>query len=67
MQVCVKCKKEMKCEKNGVAVRFGNGEHAYMGDTFKCPTCGTEIVVTNPLPIFDQGLKLKSDDDVWMD
>ena len=66
MNVCVQCKKEMVCHKNGVNVRFGNGEHCYIGDSFKCPECGNEIVVTNPVPYYDQGLKRQTDTDIWM-
>jgi len=46
MQVCVGCKKEMRCKKNGIIVRWGTS-HCYAGDSFKCPTCGNEVVVTN--------------------
>jgi len=56
MVVCKTCKKEMSCETNGVQVRFGTGEHCYAGDTFKCPTCDYEVVVTNGTPWQDTNI-----------
>lgn len=44
--VCVKCEREMRCEKNGI--RVGGKEvptWVRYGDKFKCPSCGFEIVV----------------------
>lgn len=46
MYICVSCKREMRCDKNGVGADFGNG-HVYAADRFKCPVCGTEILVSN--------------------
>ena len=67
MQVCVRCKKEMRCDKNGVAVRFcEKGEHGYMDDRFVCPVCNNEIVVTNPESMYDPNAKRATPDDVWM-
>ena len=44
--VCVKCKKEMKCEKMGVTVAPENiPTHTRSGDKYKCPICKTEIVI----------------------
>lgn len=43
MYVCVKCKREMRCDKNGVGVRW-RGCHVYAGDIFKCSECGASIV-----------------------
>ena len=50
MYICTKCKKEMQCQINGVAVRYGDGTHVYIGDSFKCNTCGHEIIATNGTP-----------------
>lgn len=56
MIVCVKCQREMRCEKTGVGVHFGQG-HVYAGDRFKCPECGANIVRTTAEPHFDPELK----------
>lgn len=49
MFICVKCRKEMRCDKNGVGADFGNG-HVYPSDRYKCPSCGQEILyATNPI------------------
>jgi hypothetical protein len=40
---CIKCNKEMSCQKNGVVLHFGGG-HCYIGDKFKCTVCDYEIV-----------------------
>jgi len=54
LPVCVKCGREMRCAKNEVVVyhpfesNTGVGDaidFAVMGDKFKCPDCGIEIVV----------------------
>jgi len=52
MIICVKCKVEMKADKNGVGADFGNG-HVYCGDRYKCPICNTMIIKTNAAPIYD--------------
>lgn len=52
MKICVRCRREMRCDKNGVGADFGSG-HVYAGDRFKCPECGTMILVTNDAPIHD--------------
>lgn len=41
--VCVACRREMKCVKNGFAV--GNGILIWSGDRYKCPVCENEVVV----------------------
>jgi len=57
----------MRCDKNGVAVRFNErGEHVYMGDRFKCPGCGSEVVLTNDNSFYDEGAKRELPDDLWM-
>jgi len=38
MIICVGCKKEMRCDKNGISADFGHG-HVYPSDRFKCPVC----------------------------
>jgi len=40
--VCVVCRKEMDCSRNGQVVE---GEAvAWRGDRFRCPSCGIEVV-----------------------
>ncbi len=41
--VCVKCQKEMSCQKNDFIV--SNESVLYNGDKYKCPTCEYEVVV----------------------
>jgi predicted RNA-binding Zn-ribbon protein involved in translation (DUF1610 family) len=43
MLICVECKREMTCDKNGVWIDFGCG-HVYPSDRFKCPSCGRLIL-----------------------
>jgi len=54
LPVCVKCGREMRCAKNEVVVyhpfESNTGvedaiDFAVIGDKFKCPGCGIEIVV----------------------
>lgn len=52
MIVCVQCRKEMQCVKNGCGARFGEA-HVYPGDRFRCLQCQSEVLVTNGRPIFD--------------
>lgn len=52
MIICVQCRKEMNCNKNGVGADFGNG-HIYPADRYKCPKCGAMVLRTNDVPIFD--------------
>jgi predicted RNA-binding Zn-ribbon protein involved in translation (DUF1610 family) len=54
MKICYSCKKEMRCVKTGFTVRWGES-HCYRGDKFRCPECGTEIVMCNTSPF--QSLK----------
>lgn len=51
MNVCARCKREMRCKKNGIIVRYGIG-HCYAGDKFECPECGAEVVICNQAPFF---------------
>ncbi len=75
MNICIPCKIEMMCEKNGYAVRFsGDGTHVYNGDVFKCPSCGHTIAICNTLPLYDpKALALPDnkkfvddDENLWM-
>ncbi len=52
MIVCVQCRREMNCLKNGVGVDWGDG-HVYPGDRFGCPGCGAEIIRTGPGSTYD--------------
>jgi hypothetical protein len=56
MKICCECKREMRCDKNGVGADFGHG-HVYAGDRFKCPQCGKMILVTNYSANFDREYK----------
>ncbi len=46
--VCVKCKREMKPERNGIILMDvdvdGTDQEAWHADLWCCPVCGTEIV-----------------------
>ena len=55
MLICVKCRRELRCQKNGVAANYGNG-HTYPGDLFECPECGTQVLLTNAAPYYDPEL-----------
>jgi len=41
--ICTNCAVEMECFKNEFLIRAGS--RIYNGDNFKCPSCGTEVVV----------------------
>lgn len=43
MLICVECRRELRCDKNGVGADYGNG-HVYPCDRFKCPTCNFEVL-----------------------
>ena len=49
MFVCSTCKREMRCDKNGIGVRW-RGCHVYWGDRYKCPKCGATVINTNGTP-----------------
>lgn len=53
MYICIACRKELRCLKNGVGLDFGNG-HVYPSDTFVCPGCGIQIAATNRSPTHDK-------------
>ena len=53
MLVCVKCRKKMIIEKNGVGVHFGHG-HVYPGDKYKCENCDFEVILTNQYPVYEK-------------
>ena len=63
MIVCLKCKREMRCKKNGVGVRY-NGTHVYYGDSFECPECKSISIVCNTNPCEDSKYQ---PDDIFMD
>lgn len=50
--VCVQCRKQMRCKQNGSGVLFGRAQ-VYPGDKFQCGKCGTEVILTNQISIFD--------------
>lgn len=50
MQICVKCRREMRCTKTGATCRWNQGTHVYSGDEFECPECGAKIVHCNNNP-----------------
>jgi len=60
MYICVECKQEMTCDKNGIGADFGHG-HIYAGDRFKCMQCGKEILATNAVAYQDPEYKIKSE------
>lgn len=53
--ICVPCRVEMRCEKNGVLVndpQVGYLDATYWhGDKYKCPACGHEIVTGFGAPV----------------
>ena len=53
MKVCVPCKNEMLCLKNGVALKWGK-THAYNSDTYRCPSCGNVVAFGNMKPYQDE-------------
>lgn len=52
MNICLKCKLEMKCRKTGVIAVY-TGSHCYAGDAFVCPGCESLVLVTSPNPFHD--------------
>ena len=47
MPVCVACRRELRPEKNGVAVLDtvrGEGYELWAADKWKCPGCGIEVI-----------------------
>ena len=46
MKICVNCKCEMQCHKNGVTALWGKN-HGRAGDVYKCPKCNNKTLVTN--------------------
>jgi DNA-directed RNA polymerase subunit RPC12/RpoP len=56
MYICIACRKELKCLKNGVGIDYG-GFHVYPSDTFVCPGCGIQIAATNRSAIYDKDYK----------
>ena len=60
MFVCVKCRADMRCDKNGVGIDYGHG-HVYAGDRWKCPKCGHMIINCNDNPIHDPEYKTQDE------
>jgi hypothetical protein len=47
MDVCAKCQRFMRCERNGVLVVVMSGDDPYKvfsADLWKCPSCGAEVI-----------------------
>ena len=61
MNICVDCKKEMKCIHTGTRVRYGL-THVYAGDKFECPECHCAVVVCNTNPYYDPDPKVSIKD-----
>jgi len=53
MLVCTNCKKEMRCIKTGMIVRYGE-THCYAGDMYECNGCGARIANTNEHPYYSE-------------
>ncbi len=60
MFVCVQCREEMRCDKNGVGVHIGHG-YVYAGDRWKCYGCGAMIISTNREAIHDPNLSTQEE------
>ena len=60
MHICVKCRKEMHCDKNGVGADFGNG-HVYPADRYKCLKCGNTILATNKASTHDPNYAMQDE------
>jgi len=43
--ICVSCKVEMRCKKNGVTVAGEIKHYHRSGDMYNCPECGHEIII----------------------
>jgi hypothetical protein len=54
--ICLKCKKEMRCIKNGIGADFGGG-HVYASDKWGCDKCGAEVLRTNENAHYDPEYK----------
>ena len=52
MLVCEKCKRQLRCETNGVGINYGHG-HVYASDRFICPECGATILKANDNAYYD--------------
>lgn len=51
MLICVKCRKELRCEKNGVGAAWGN--NIYAADRWECPSCGLQVLKANDNGYYD--------------
>ncbi len=61
MIICVGCRVEMRCDKNGVGAHFGGHGHVYPSDRFRCPVCGVMILNTNRSAIYDPELQTQKE------
>lgn len=66
MYICVKCKIEMVCRKNGVDVVYGTS-HVYASDVYECPECGAQIAATVDVPRHDPKILERGYDLIQMD
>lgn len=63
--VCVKCKVEMRVERNGIGVLEYTEKveryNLHFGDGYKCPMCGIEVVLNFGNPIHCLGDNFESE------
>lgn len=52
MLICADCRREMRCYKNELGVRYGQA-HVYHGDAFACDGCDRGVIVTAGTPVHD--------------
>ncbi len=52
MKICVDCRIELRCLKNGVGADFGHG-HVYPGDLYVCPACKSQVLLCNSNSVSD--------------
>jgi hypothetical protein len=52
MLICVDCRVEMTCAKNGMVADYGNGHH-YAGDAYQCPECSAFVLTTAAEAYYD--------------
>jgi len=69
MHICANCKKEMRCIKTGMSIRYTeDGSHVYPADTFECSECGARIAYSSGNNYYQENAKDKSIlEDIWMD
>ena len=67
MIVCAKCRKEMRCVKNGSDIVFNGGTYVYPADQYECPQCGALVNVSDATEGFHNPNPVESPYDVRMD